>query len=290
MKKQLLIGAMMALTSLMSYAQAVPKIHVSVTDKQCEPMALHVAAGKTQFIIKNNSMRALEWEILNGVMVVAERENIAPGFYQKMTVNLEPGEYQTTCGLLTNPHGSLTVSGAHDYQIKPQDLVAIAAEYKFYMIVKTRQLHAWLQQGGTAVPPDMQSAYYSLRSLIPAYGQEAPPDYLAPLDLPQLTEQVARWQKTVRNHTLSLAQLNSQIIRVLSQPLSPQTQWSGVYTNVAKWINIVMPLSQKLDVAQAQKLSSDLEHWRQHHTAKARLALQHQIMQWVKRLQQENRS
>ena len=67
-------------------ADEIRQIKVSVNDKQCNPMALTVPAGKTQFIIKNESMRALEWEILNGVMVVEERENIAPGFMQEMTV------------------------------------------------------------------------------------------------------------------------------------------------------------------------------------------------------------
>ncbi len=49
--------------------------------------------------------------ILKGVMVVEERENIAPGFSQKMTANLQPGEYDMTCGLLTNPKGKLIVKG-----------------------------------------------------------------------------------------------------------------------------------------------------------------------------------
>jgi iron uptake system component EfeO len=44
-------------------------------------------------------------------MVVEERENIAPGFSQKMTANLQPGEYDMTCGLLTNPKGKLIVTG-----------------------------------------------------------------------------------------------------------------------------------------------------------------------------------
>ncbi|MGO1298177.1 MAG: cupredoxin domain-containing protein [Vibrio sp.] len=290
MKKQLLIGVMIGLTSLACYGQAMPKIHLSVTDKQCEPMALNVPAGKVQFIIKNNSMRALEWEILNGVMVVAERENIAPGFYQKMTVNLEPGEYQTTCGLLTNPHGSLTVSGAHDYHVKAQDLVLIAAEYKFYMIVKTRQLQTWLQQGGTSVPKEIQSAYYSISSMIPAYGNRTPEDYLSPLALPQLKQQVTDWQTLVRNSTLSLAQLNAQIIDLLSHPISHDAQWQGIDANIAKWVDIVMPLAKKIDAASAQTLSSELKQWQEKHSLKPRQALHKDVMQWVERIQQENRS
>lgn len=39
-------------------ADEIRQIKVSVNDKQCNPMALTVPAGKTQFIIKNESMRA----------------------------------------------------------------------------------------------------------------------------------------------------------------------------------------------------------------------------------------
>jgi iron uptake system component EfeO len=88
---------------------AIPVVNVGVTDEACEPMQLTVKRGKTQFLIKNNSARAVEWEILKGVYVVEERENIAPGFSQKLTAKLEPGKYEMTCGLLSNPHGVLIV-------------------------------------------------------------------------------------------------------------------------------------------------------------------------------------
>lgn len=88
---------------------AIPVVNVGVNDEACEPMQLTVKRGKTQFLIKNNSARAVEWEILKGVYVVEERENIAPGFSQKLTAKLEPGKYEMTCGLLSNPHGVLIV-------------------------------------------------------------------------------------------------------------------------------------------------------------------------------------
>ncbi|MBS1165961.1 MAG: hypothetical protein H6R00_1986 [Proteobacteria bacterium] len=55
-------------------------IAVRVGDKTCEPMNLTVPAGRNVFEIENASNRPLEWEILDGVMVIEERENIAPGF------------------------------------------------------------------------------------------------------------------------------------------------------------------------------------------------------------------
>lgn len=84
--------------------------NMAVNDEKCEPMELTVPSGEVVFNIKNNSSRKLEWEILKGVMVVDERENIAPGLADKMTVTLLPGEYEMTCGLLNNPRGKLTVT------------------------------------------------------------------------------------------------------------------------------------------------------------------------------------
>ncbi|UXY09305.1 iron uptake system protein EfeO [Kosakonia sp. ML.JS2a] len=135
-----------ALFSCAFAAQAadIPQVKVTVTDKQCEPMNLTVNAGKTQFVIVNHSQKALEWEILKGVMVVEERENIAPGFSQKLTANLQPGEYDMTCGLLTNPKGKLIVKGeATADAAKGEALLSLStaiADYKAYVVAETAQL------------------------------------------------------------------------------------------------------------------------------------------------------
>ena len=84
---------------------------IRVTEKVCDPMSLTLPAGRQSFRIHNAAQtRPLEWEILDGVMVVAERENIAPGFSADLAVRLMPGEYQITCGLLSSPRGTLTVT------------------------------------------------------------------------------------------------------------------------------------------------------------------------------------
>ncbi|SOB93387.1 cupredoxin domain-containing protein [Rhodobacter maris] len=84
-------------------------ITITVDGRACTPMALEMPAGKATFKIVNASDRPLEWEILDGVMVLAERENIAPGFSSSLTETLKPGDYEITCGLLSNPRGSLKV-------------------------------------------------------------------------------------------------------------------------------------------------------------------------------------
>lgn len=138
-------AALLALPVVASnvHAADIPQIKITVNDKQCEPMVLSVPAGKTQFIVHNASQKGLEWEILKGVMVVEERENIAPGFTQKMTANLEPGEYDMTCGLLSNLKGKLTVTAAGDQTAVKPDAMALVgpiAEYKVYVTQEVAQL------------------------------------------------------------------------------------------------------------------------------------------------------
>lgn len=99
-------------TAIQVRADENPSVAVTITDKGCDPMALTVPPGKTMFKIKNTSGRAIEWEILQGYLVVEERENIVPGFVQNLTATLEAGEYGMTCGLLSNPKGTLKVTAA----------------------------------------------------------------------------------------------------------------------------------------------------------------------------------
>ena len=127
-----------------SDAAAGGAINIAVNDKACEPMELTVPSGQVVFNIKNNSSRKLEWEILKGVMVVDERENIVPGLTDKMTVTLLPGEYEMTCGFLNNPRGKLVVTdsgfqqagGEADFEKMAQPL----ADYKKYVQAEAVQL------------------------------------------------------------------------------------------------------------------------------------------------------
>lgn len=92
-------------------------------------------------------MKALEWEILKGVMIVDERENIAPSLTQKLTVTLQPGEYEITCGLLSNPRGKLIVTENAGFKAdaKTTEIAALAeplGAYKSYVQEEMKQLVA----------------------------------------------------------------------------------------------------------------------------------------------------
>ena len=134
------LGAYVAIrkhpAGLMKPGERVP-VAVTITDKTCDPNTLTVEAGRNTFAILNKSDRAVEWEILQGVMVVEERENIAPGFTSKLTAKLEPGHYEITCGLLTNPRGKLIVTASAEPGAKKKpstaDLLGPMSEYMLYV-------------------------------------------------------------------------------------------------------------------------------------------------------------
>ncbi|WLH70872.1 iron uptake system protein EfeO [Pseudomonas sp. FP2309] len=115
------------------------EIAVTIHGHACEPNALTVPAGRASFRIINRSERAVEWEILDGVLVVEERENIAPGLSQVINANLLPGDYAITCGLLSNPRGTLhvTPTAESDAQAKAKpSMVAFIgplSEFRVYL-------------------------------------------------------------------------------------------------------------------------------------------------------------
>ncbi|MFC3169621.1 iron uptake system protein EfeO [Paracoccus fontiphilus] len=115
---------------------------VSVGAKTCEPMDITVPGGRRSFEIVNASDRPIEWEILDGVMVVAERENIAPGFRQTLAVQLAPGDYAITCGLLSNPRGTLHVTpsdeaAASASEVTLRKFLGPLSEYRVYLVMQS---------------------------------------------------------------------------------------------------------------------------------------------------------
>jgi iron uptake system EfeUOB component EfeO/EfeM len=112
---------------------------VTIHAHACEPNALTVPAGKNAFRIVNRSERAVEWEILDGVLVIEERENIAPGLSQVINANLLPGDYAITCGLLSNPRGTLHVTPTAESEANAKARPSMVAfigplsEYRVYL-------------------------------------------------------------------------------------------------------------------------------------------------------------
>jgi iron uptake system component EfeO len=126
--------------------KAAEALTVTITKRTCEPNELVVPAGRATFRIVNASDRPVEWEILDGVMVVEERENIAPGFTQTLTAKLAPGSYAITCGLLSNPRGTLQVTPSSEAASaatagpSPIAFIAPLAEYKVFLALESAAL------------------------------------------------------------------------------------------------------------------------------------------------------
>lgn len=127
-------------------APEVGDVHkVVVGQDTCQPADFTLPAGRQTFEIHNASDRPIEWEILDGVMVLEERENIAPGFHSRLTAKLKPGTFEITCGLLSNPRGRLVVtpSEASEAERAAPPITAFIgplSEYKVYLVTQSGAL------------------------------------------------------------------------------------------------------------------------------------------------------
>ncbi|QMV74052.1 FTR1 family protein [Comamonas piscis] len=126
-------------------ADGVPVVTIEINQGTCTPNAVTVPAGKVVFRIVNQSQRALEWEILDGVMVLEERENILPGMTQQLSARLAPGNYEMTCGLLNAARGSLTVTTTDAFKAEAAKppvtaFLGALAEYQVYMLTEAASL------------------------------------------------------------------------------------------------------------------------------------------------------
>ncbi|CAH1651462.1 Iron uptake system component EfeO [Hyphomicrobiales bacterium] len=139
-------GAFFYATAKRQGGNASDLVKVEVGAKACKPNELTLPAGRHTFEIHNVSDRPVEWEILDGIMVLEERENIIPGLRQTLAANLKPGRYEITCGLLSNPRGTLTVtpSAASDAAARAapelKAFIGPLSEYKVFLALQGASL------------------------------------------------------------------------------------------------------------------------------------------------------
>ncbi|KQB52173.1 multidrug DMT transporter permease [Pseudomonas endophytica] len=134
-------------------AAAKRKVHsneitVTIHPHSCEPSELTVPAGANRFRIVNASERAVEWEILDGVLVIEERENIAPGLSQVISATLNSGDYAITCGLLSNPRGTLHVTPTAESQAQAKarpSMVAFVGPLSEFRVYLNNQSNALIK-------------------------------------------------------------------------------------------------------------------------------------------------
>lgn len=149
-------------------------IPIEVGATACEPMKLTLPSGHHSFEIHNRSDRPVEWEILDGVMVVEERENIIPGMKSILRAQLMPGEYEITCGLLSNPRGKLTVTpsehSAASAAAKPdrRAFIGMLSEYKVFLTMQSNAMLKGAEALQTAIAAGdlaaARAAYWQARA------------------------------------------------------------------------------------------------------------------------------
>lgn len=162
---------------------------VTVADGTCDPADFILPAGRATFDILNASNRPIEWEILDGVYVVEERENIAPGFHSLLTAKLRPGSYEITCGLLSSPRGRLTVTPSEQSEadrIQPPltAFVGPLSEYKVFLIGQSTALVAASESIAEAIAAgDLEAARQAWREArLPYKRVEAVSNRIADLE------------------------------------------------------------------------------------------------------------
>jgi len=96
---------------------AADALTVNATDSACEVSATTAKSGTLAFDVTNAGTDVTEFYLLadDGLRIVGEAENIAPGASRTLTVVAQPGEYFTVCkpGLTGDGVGrsAFTVSG-----------------------------------------------------------------------------------------------------------------------------------------------------------------------------------
>lgn len=72
---------------------------VAASDDACTVSASEAPSGNVSFSIKNDGSKVTEFYLLgeDGLRIVAEKENIAPGASADLSVTLQPGDYFTAC-------------------------------------------------------------------------------------------------------------------------------------------------------------------------------------------------
>ncbi|HCG56320.1 MULTISPECIES: iron uptake system protein EfeO [Brevibacterium] len=93
------LGGVLLLTACEPNQQPDEAITVSSTDDKCEVSAQEAPAGTLKFDVTNEGTKVTEFYLLgeDGLRIIGEVENIAPGLNRSLTVTAPEGSYFTAC-------------------------------------------------------------------------------------------------------------------------------------------------------------------------------------------------
>ncbi|HNC92266.1 MAG TPA: iron uptake system protein EfeO [Solirubrobacterales bacterium] len=126
-----------------SGGSAAQKIAVEITDEGCQPTDLKAKSGPATFTVTNTASDVNnEFEVLDGALIVGERENLVAGLSGDVSVNLDPGTYDIVCGNPGNrePTGRLVVTGGNVAATTNPGLSRAVDEYADFVVEQSNIL------------------------------------------------------------------------------------------------------------------------------------------------------
>lgn len=174
-------------------ATASDSLTVSATDSGCTVSAATAGSGPLAFEVTNTGTDVTEFYLLadDGLRIVGEAENIAPGASRTLTVVAQPGEYFTVCkpGMIGEGVGraAFTVSGdavaitGEDAEQKQQavDLYAAFVKDQVSQLVPAVESFVAAYESGSddaarAAYPQVRASYERIEPVAEALGDLDP--------------------------------------------------------------------------------------------------------------------
>jgi len=138
-------AAALMLTGCVPNATAdAQRFEVAASDTECTVSSAEATSGTLTFTVKNDGSKVNEFYVLgeNGLTIVGEVENIAPGASRDLTVQVGPGSYFTECkpGMIGSGIARADFSVTGDELEVTQESEAVIAQYVAYVKTQTEEL------------------------------------------------------------------------------------------------------------------------------------------------------
>lgn len=137
-------GALLLSGCVPNAAPDAQAIAVTANDTDCSVEVASATSGTITFNVTNEGTKVNEFYVLgeNGLTIVGEVENIAPGATRDLTVQVGPGDYFTSCkpGMIGEGVGTAAFAVSGDaLEVSPED-EAVVAQYIAYVKTQTEEL------------------------------------------------------------------------------------------------------------------------------------------------------
>jgi iron uptake system component EfeO len=240
-------------------ASGVSTVQVTLTNSACTASTQQTTAGPVTFQVQNTTGDAVtEVELLNGDLIVGEKENLTPGLSGSFSVTLPAGDYQLYCPGAATEKSAFTVQPAKAGQasaaVDPQvaaDLQTAASGYRTYVQQEVAQLVTTTQTLVDAVNagdlsrardlyPQARTHYESIEPVAERFGDLDPAIDMREDDAPDPTDftgfhrlEKAMWQDNSLADMQPVAATLLQDVQKLQQLVNDPAQFSFDAADIA---------------------------------------------------------